>query len=62
MEEKRVKKVKGLQKRWLRNTLSIVLALVFLCVAALAVTVATYYYSNMRAGMEAKARTSTSFF
>ena len=57
-----MKKVKGLQKRWLRNTLSLVLALVFLCVAALSVTVATYYYSNMRAGMEAKARTSTSFF
>lgn len=62
LEEKRVKKVKGLQKRWLRNTLSIVLALVFLCVTALSVTVATYYYSNMQAGMEAKARTSTSFF
>ncbi len=57
-----VKKGKGLQGRWLRNTLSIVLALVLLCVTALSVTVAAYYYSNMQAGMEAKARTSTSFF
>ena len=57
-----VKKVKGLQRRWLRNTLSIVLALVLLCVTALSITVAAYYYSSMQAGMEAKARTSTSFF
>ena len=46
-----MKKVKGLQKRWRRTTQSLVLALVFLCVGALSVTVATYYYSNMRAGM-----------
>ena len=54
--------IKGLQGRWLRNTLSIVLALVLLCVTALSVTVAAYYYSNMEAGMVAKARTSTQFF
>ena len=57
MQQKR-----GLQKRWLRNTLSLVLALVLVCVTALSVTVAAYYYSNMQAGMESKARTSTSFF
>lgn len=57
-----MKKIKGLQKRWLRNTLSIVLALVLLCVTALSVTVAAYYYSNMEAGMTSKARASTSFF
>ena len=57
-----VKKAKGLQKRWLRNTLSLVLALVLLCVTALSLTVAAYYYSNIEAGMTAKARASTSFF
>ena len=57
MQQKR-----GLQKRWLRNTLSLVLALVLVCVTALSVTVAAYYYSNMQAGMESKARKSTSFF
>lgn len=57
-----MKKGKGLQKRWLRNTLSIVLALVLLCVTTVSVTVAAYYYSNMEAGMESKARTSTRFF
>lgn len=57
-----MKKTKGLQGRWLRNTLSIVFALVLVCVTALSVTVAAYYYSNMQAGMEAKARASTRFF
>lgn len=57
-----MKKNKGLQRRWLRNTLSIVLALVLLCVTAISITVAAYYYSNMQAGMVAKARTSTKFF
>lgn len=57
-----MKKMKGLQKRWLRNTLSIVLALVLLCVIALSIMVAAYYYSSMEAGMVAKARSSTSFF
>ncbi len=53
---------KGLQGRWLRNTLSVVLALVLLCVIGLSVMVAAYYYSNMQAGMEAKARSGTRFF
>lgn len=57
-----MKKMKGLQKRWLRNTLSIVLAVVLLCVLALSVSVGIYYYSNVQMGMESKARASTSFF
>jgi len=57
-----VLQTKGLQKRWLRNTLSLVLALVLVCVTAISVTVAAYYYSNLEAGMESKARASTSFF
>lgn len=57
-----MKKTKSLSGRWLRNTLSIVLVLVLFCVIALSLTVAAYYYSNMKAGLEAKARTSTRFF
>lgn len=57
-----MKRISGLQGRWLRNTVSIVLALVLLCVTALSATVAAYYYSNMEAGLEAKARTGTRFF
>lgn len=57
-----IKRTKGLKGRWLRNTLSIVLAIVLLCVTALSVMVAAYYYSNMEAGLRSKARTSTLFF
>lgn len=57
-----IKRTKGLKGRWLRNTLSIVLAIVLLCVTALSVTVSAYYYSNMEAGLKSKARTSTLFF
>ena len=57
-----MKSTKSLSGRWLRNTLSIVLALVLFCVIALSVTVAAYYYSNMEAGLQSKARTSTQFF
>ncbi len=57
-----MKRTKSLSGRWLRNTLSIVLALVLFCVIALSITVAVYYYSNMEAGLKAKARTSTQFF
>ena len=57
-----MKRNSGLQKRWLRNTLSILFAIVLLCVIALSIMVAAYYYSSMEAGMEAKARASTSFF
>ncbi len=57
-----MKRTKGLSGRWLRNTLSIVLALVLSCVIALSFTVAAYYYSSMEAGLQSKARTSTQFF
>lgn len=55
-------KKRGLQQRWLRNTLSLVLALMLVCVTSLSVIVAAYYYSSMESGMVSKARTSTSFF
>ena len=55
-------KTRGLQKRWLRNTLSLVLVLVLVCITALTVMVAAYYYTSMEAGMMSKAHASTNFF
>lgn len=52
----------GLQRRWLRNTISLVAAIMLVCVAGLSVTVAAYYYSGMEASLYSKARTGTSFF
>ena len=57
-----MKKVKGIKRRWLLNNVSIVILLVVLCVAAFSFSFAMYYYSNMRSGLESKAKTTTDFF
>ncbi len=56
------KKRNGLQKRWLRNNLSIIIALVLVCVTAVIVSLGAYFYSNLRSGLETKAKTTTDFF
>ena len=56
------KKITGLEKRWLRNNVSIMIVLVVLCVAVVTASIAAYYYSNMRSGLESKAKTTTDFF
>ncbi len=55
-------KVGGLQKRWLQNTASVVLALGLVCVLAVTASFAAYYYSNMQTDMEGRARIATDFF
>lgn len=57
-----MKKLTGIQKRWILNNLSIVILLVVLCVAAVSLTFTMYYYSNIQSGLEAKAKTATDFF
>lgn len=56
------KRRSGIQSRWLVNTISwiVVIVMVFVITASLAMT--AYYYSNLRSGMEAKARTTSDFF
>lgn len=56
------KKLAGLEKRWLLNNLSIMIALVLICVTAVCASMAAYYYNNARSGLEAKARNTTDFF
>ena len=58
----KIKKITGIEKRWLINNVSIMIVLVLLCVATVTASMAAYYYSNMRSGLEAKARTTTDFF
>lgn len=55
-------KVGGLQKRWLQNTISVVIALGLVCVLAVTATFAAYYYSNMQRDMNNRARTAMDFF
>ena len=57
-----MKKLGGLQKRWLSNTVSVILALGMVCVLAVTASFAAYYHSNMEADMKARARSTTEFF
>ena len=56
------KRKTGLRNRWFFNTFGYILAVVIAAVVIIAVVFASYYYSNMRGGMETKARTTISFF
>lgn len=55
-------KVKGLRRRWLLNTLSIVTALGLVCVIGITAAFAAYYYSTMDSDMRYRAKTSSDFF
>ena len=56
------KKLAGLEKRWLLNNVSIMIALAVVCVAAITISISIYYYSNIRSSLENKAKTTTDFF
>ncbi len=58
----KVKKLTGIQRRWFVNNVSVIILIVALCVIAVSLSFATYYYSNMKSGLEAKAKTTTDFF
>ena len=60
--EFRLKKITGLEKRWLLNNVSIMVVLVLLCVLLVTLSMAAYYYASVRASLETKAKTTGSFF
>ncbi len=55
-------KVKGLRRRWIINTVSVVVALGLVCVFAITAAFAAYYYSAMESDMRYRARITTDFF
>lgn len=57
-----MRRIKGLRRRWLLNTLSVICALGLVCVLAVTAMVAAYYYSSMESDMRYRARTTTEFF
>ena len=57
-----MKKIKGLRRRWLINTLSIVSALGVVCVLVVTMAFANYYYSTMESDMRYRAKNTTEFF
>ena len=64
MKQKRqpLLKVTGLRRRWLINTLCVVLPLAIVCVFAVTASFAAYYYSGMESDLRYRARTTTDFF
>ena len=59
---KKLPKIRGIQRRWLLNNVSIVLAVVLIAVLVVSVAFSIYYYSNVESGLMAKAKTTTDFF
>ena len=54
----RTLKIKGLRKRWLTNTLTMVCVLGLICVLAITTAFAAYYYSSMESELRSKAQTA----
>ena len=57
-----MKKVGGLRRRWLLNTVGVLCALGIVCVLLVTAVFAAYYYSNVQADMHNRAETTTEFF
>ncbi len=51
-----------LRRRWLMNTVGVVLALGMVCVLAITAAFANYYYSNMESDLQNRARSTSAFF
>ena len=57
-----MKKSGGLRRRWLVNTISVVIAIGFVCVLVVTAVFAAFYYSNLEADMRYRAKTTTEYF
>ena len=57
-----MKKVVGLRRRWLANTLSIICALGLVCALAVTAAFALYHYSNLESDLRFRAGNTTSLF
>ena len=60
--EKTARRPSGITRRWMRNTVLLVIAIAVISAAAVSLSVAGYYRENVRTGLMAKARTSADFF
>ena len=58
--EARQKKFKGIRKRWMVNSISVVLLIVLLAVTAFSIALAGYYYSSMSFELKGKAESAVS--
>lgn len=58
----RINMLSGIRRRWMTNTMAVVIVVVLLGMSAFSVFAATYYYNGMRTSLETKAKTATDFF
>ena len=57
-----MRRIKGLRRRWLINTVGVICALGLVCVLLVITVFAAYYYSAMESDMRFRAETTTEFF
>ena len=57
-----MKRISGLRRRWLLNTVGVVCALGLVCVLTVTAVFASSYYSNMESDLRYRAKTTTSYF
>ena len=57
-----MKRTDGLRRRWMKNTLCVVVPLAVVCVFAVTALFAGYYYSGMRSDLTYRAKTTAAFF
>ena len=57
-----MKKAGGLRWRWMLNTVGVISALGLVCVLAITIVFAAYYYSSMQSDMSYRASNTTDFF
>lgn len=56
------KKIKGLRRRWIVNTVSVVSILGILCVSVITAAFSASYYSTMESDLKYRAKSTTEFF
>lgn len=55
-------KFKGIRKRWMVNSISIVILIAFFAVFSFSAAMTSYFYSGMSTGLESKANAAAGFF
>ena len=59
---KQRKRLSGIERRWFLGNVGVITLLTIACVLAVILSMAAYYDTNLRSGLETKARTTTDFF
>lgn len=62
MKKRPMATVGGLRKRWLQNTVSVIVALGLVFILAMTAFFSLYYYSSMSSDMQSRARATMEFF